>query len=51
MIITDDTKTPSGTRSLPMTKRVKKALLTLRNQVIKEFGFYLKQMTTKHLFL
>ncbi|EMF0437065.1 site-specific integrase, partial [Enterococcus hirae] len=39
LIITDDTKTPSGTRSLPMTKRVKKALLTLRNQVIKKFGF------------
>lgn len=42
LIITDDTKPPSGTRSLLMTKKVKKALLTLRNQVIKEFGFFPK---------
>lgn len=50
LIITDETKTPSGTRSMPMTNRVKKALLTLRNMVIKEFG-YLPETSDQEAFL
>jgi len=37
-IITDDTKTYSSKRTLPMTTRSKTALLTFRNHIIATFG-------------
>lgn len=37
-IITDDTKTPSGVRQLPLSKISFNALLTFRNHILKTFG-------------
>lgn len=37
-VITDDVKTSSSVRDMPMTKRTKNALLTFRNQILNIFG-------------